>query len=151
VSDNTEAAAGWYWQFNLKQGYKHDGTSRTPNDLWLPLNLENSDWTENNDPCSLLLGNAWRIPSFTEWANVDAIGNWANWNGPFSSGLQMHAAGSLLASDGSMGSRGSNGNYWSSTQVNESQGWKLNFAIDNSGMVNGSFRSNGHSIRCVRD
>ncbi len=25
----TEASAGWYWQFNRKQGYKHDGTSIT--------------------------------------------------------------------------------------------------------------------------
>ncbi|MEI7897716.1 MAG: hypothetical protein WCJ26_11825, partial [bacterium] len=25
VNDGTEASAGWYWQFNRKQGYKHDG------------------------------------------------------------------------------------------------------------------------------
>ena len=31
VNDATEASAGWYWQFNRKQGYKHDGSTRTPN------------------------------------------------------------------------------------------------------------------------
>ncbi len=31
ASDNTEASAGWYWQFNRKRGFKHDGTTRTPN------------------------------------------------------------------------------------------------------------------------
>ncbi|MEI7983555.1 MAG: hypothetical protein WCI71_18045, partial [Bacteroidota bacterium] len=31
VNDATELSAGWYWQFNRKQGYKHDGTTRTPN------------------------------------------------------------------------------------------------------------------------
>ncbi len=30
VSDATEASAGWYWQFNRKQGYKHDGTTKRP-------------------------------------------------------------------------------------------------------------------------
>ncbi len=30
VNDNTEASAGWYWQFNRKQGYKHDGSVVKP-------------------------------------------------------------------------------------------------------------------------
>ncbi len=28
INDATEASAGWYWQFNRKQGYKHDGTTQ---------------------------------------------------------------------------------------------------------------------------
>jgi len=47
VNDATEASAGWYWQFNRKQGYKYDGTSRTPNTTWITLINENLDW---NDP-----------------------------------------------------------------------------------------------------
>ena len=35
VNDNTEPSAGWYWQFNKKQGYKHDGTTRTPSTTWI--------------------------------------------------------------------------------------------------------------------
>jgi len=45
VNDATEASAGWYWQFNRKQGYKHDGTTRTPNTTWISSISESSDWT----------------------------------------------------------------------------------------------------------
>jgi hypothetical protein len=150
VSDNTEAAAGWYWQFNLKQGYMHDGTFRTPNTPWVTSISENSDWISNNDPCSLLLGSAWRIPISTEWTNVNEAGNWTNWNGPFSSGLQMHAAGYLLYSDGSLVSRGSYGEYWSSTQGSATTGWYLSFGSGASFMYS-SFKAYGFSARCVRD
>ena len=30
VDDATEASAGWYWQFNREQGYKHVGSTLTP-------------------------------------------------------------------------------------------------------------------------
>ncbi len=81
--DATEASAGWYWQFNRKQGYKHDGTTRTPNSTWItPIN-ENLDWQAANDPCTIELGSGWRIPTSTEWTNVDASGNWTDWNGPW--------------------------------------------------------------------
>ncbi len=73
-NDATEASAGWYWQFNRKQGYKHDGTSVTP--AWTTTNInENSDWIAENDPCAIELGNDWRIPTSSEWQNVDANGN----------------------------------------------------------------------------
>jgi hypothetical protein len=116
VSDNTEAAAGLYWQFNQAQGYKHDGTTRTPNMTWITSISENSDWIFANDSCALLLGNAWRIPTSIEWTNVDASGNWTNWNGPFGSGLQMHAAGEISVFNGSLVERGFEGIYWSNRQ-----------------------------------
>ncbi|MBK6346842.1 MAG: hypothetical protein IPF68_13080 [Bacteroidales bacterium] len=56
ATDATEASAGWYWQFNRTQGFKHDGTTRTPNTTWIYSINENSDWLPINDPCSLLLG-----------------------------------------------------------------------------------------------
>jgi hypothetical protein len=150
VNDATEAPAGWYWQFNTMQGYKHDGTTRTPNTTWIgPIN-ENSGWVANNDPCSLLLGSAWRIPTSTEWTNVDAAGNWTNWNGPFSSGLQMHAAGYLSSSNGSLSSRGSYGDYWSSTQYSASTGWGLYFYSGSIAMGD-YYKVSGFSARCLRD
>jgi len=92
VNDATEASAGWYWQFNRKQGYKHDGSTLTPS--WTITSIdESSDWTLLNDPCALELGAGWRIPTLTEWCNVDNSGGWTNWNGPWSSNLKMHAAG----------------------------------------------------------
>lgn len=66
VDDATEASAGWYWQFNRQQGYKHDGTARTPNTTWIANIEENTGgWLPANDPCTQLPGNGWRIPTGT--------------------------------------------------------------------------------------
>jgi hypothetical protein len=150
VNDDTEASAGWYWQFNQIQGYKHDGTTRTPNTTWITSISENSDWESAKDPCALLLGSAWRLPTKTEWANVDAAGTWTNWNGPFSSGLQMHAAGSLHYISGSLIHRGSYGEYWSSTQASLENGRILIFYSSNSEM-NSDYKIFGRSVRCLRN
>jgi len=150
VDDTTEASAGWYWQFNRKQGYKHTGTVRTPNTVWISSISENFNWTPANDPCTLELGVGWCIPTYTEWTNVDASANWTNWNGPWNSGLKMHAAGGLGYYDGSLANRGAHGYYWSSTQSRFNLGLSLYFFSSGSGM-NIYFKENGFSARCVRD
>ena len=54
----TDAAAGWYWQFNRKQGYKV-----VPTPAWTITSIsETSDWLPAQDPCSIELGTGWRIP-----------------------------------------------------------------------------------------
>ncbi len=151
VSDATEASAGWYWQFNRKQGYKHDGTTRTPNTTWITLINEFSDWDTSNDPCILELGSEWRLPTDTEWYNVDNDGGWTNWNGPWGSGLKLHAAGYLNTSDGSMISRGSYGYYWSSMHSVGYYGWLLSFGIGDSSVEYGGNKATGCSVRCLRD
>jgi hypothetical protein len=93
--DSSEASAGWYWQFNRKQGYKHDGTILTPDNTWINWFEEDFDWQAANDPCSLELGNGWRIPSYSEWFNVFINGGWYDKIG-LNSALKMHAAGCLL-------------------------------------------------------
>jgi hypothetical protein len=150
VSDATEASAGWYWQFNRKQGYKHTGTTRTPNTPWITSISENSDWIPANDPCALELGNGWRIPTKVEWTNVDASGNWTDWNGPWNSALKMHAAGELLDFNGSLDDRGSFGNYWSSKQIDANSGWQLSFYGGYSGMSNPP-KALGFTLRCIKD
>ena len=150
VDDATEASAGWYWQFNRKQGYKHDGTNRTPNTTWIYQISENSDWVIANDPCSIELGATWRIPTYTEWNNVDNTGGWTTWTGPWNSGLKLHAAGYLGNSNGSLFNRGSYGIYWSNTQNNVTNGWYLYFDSGGSSMYNDG-KSFGFSARCVRD
>ena len=152
VNDATEASAGWYWQFNRKQGYKHDGTTRTPLAVWISTINENNDWLTANDPCTLEFGSGWRIPTLTEWTNVDGTygGNWSTWTGPWNSGLKLHAAGYLSNGDGSLGNRGSNGYYWSSSQHNSDGGWNLGFNSGNSGMDSNS-KAAGFSVRCLRD
>jgi len=150
VNDATEASAGWYWQFNRMQGYKHDGTIRTPNTTWISSINESSDWITANDPCNIELSDSWRIPTYTEWYNVDNDGGWTDWNGPWNSGLKLHAAGDLLPTNGSLVNRGSYGFYWGSTQGSSSLGSSLTF---NSGACfMGNFnKASGYPVRCVQD
>jgi hypothetical protein len=117
-SDNTEASAGWYWQFNRMQGYKHDGTTRTPNTTWITEINEYSVWSPANDPCNLELGTGWRIPTKEEWEAVDAgPPAWTNYNGPWNSILKIHLAGRLNNNTGELEDRGTKGFYWSSSQT----------------------------------
>ena len=150
ATDTTEASAGWYWQFNRKQGYKHDGTTRTPNTTWITSINESYDWQAANDPCTILLGTGWRIPTKTEWKNADNTGGWDNYNGTYASVLKLHAAGYLYNSDGSLHNRGSNGNYWSSTQPSSTGGWSLYFGSGYSNISNLD-KAYGFSLRCLRD
>ena len=150
VNDNSEAAAGWYWQFNRKQGYKHDGTTRTPSTTWISSINENSDWLPANDPCALLLGSGWRLPTNTEWTNADETGGWDNYNETFASVLKLHAAGHLYNGGGSLYNRGSSGDYWSSSQDVSDRGRYLSFGSGYSLMDDG-YKAGGGSARCLRD
>jgi hypothetical protein len=151
IDDATEASAGWYWQFNHKQGYKHDGTSITPNNTWIFNIDENIEWQAINDPCTLELGSIWRIPTYTELNNLDNIGGWNNWNGPWSSALKMHGAGYIQSDDVLLYNRGSGGYYWVSTQINATLAWDLYFNSGASEMGNNIGKAYGFSLRCVRD
>jgi len=152
VSDATEPSAGWYWQFNRKQGYKHDGTTRTPNTTWISTISESSDWTAANDPCTIELGTGWRIPTTTEWTNVDGTsgGNWTDWNGPWNSGLKLHAAGFLGYTAGGINNRGVHGYYWSSSQYSSTDGGYLSFNSSYS-LWDSAKKANGYSLRCLKD
>jgi len=150
VNDNTEAASGWYWQFNIKQGYKHDGSTRTPNTTWVNTYNENSDWLTVNDPCNLEIGNGWRMPTYTEWTNVDASGGWTNYNGPFASALKLHPAGYLRYITGVVDYRGSTGYYWSTGQYDNNWGTALLMSSSSSNMTNIN-KAYGFPLRCIRN
>jgi hypothetical protein len=147
VNDFTEESAGWYWQFNRMQGYKHDGFIRTPNTTWISIN-ENSNWITANDPCSLELGGSWRLPTSTEWTNVEATGNWTDWNGPWNSALKLNAAGYLQS--GSLTNRGYTGIYWSSVQNSNLFGNYLYFDSGDCFMDYNS-KTLGITSRCIRN
>ena len=149
-NDQTEASAGWYWQFNRKQGYKHDGTSRTPNNAWSSIS-ENSDWTPDKDPCALLIGTGWRIPTNSEWTNVRSAGNWNNLNKPWNSDLKMHAAGYLKNWGASLMGRGVDGNYWSSSQNGSESGSFLLMNSSNSYIDDYGNKASGMTLRCLLD
>jgi len=150
VNDATEASAGWYWQFNRMQGYKHDGSIRTPNTTWIHPIDENSTWITANDPCTIELGSGWRLPTLTEWSNVHASGGWTDWNGPWNSGLKMHAAGYLKYHTSSLVARGVYGIYWSNTQYDNYDSYYLFFhSSENS--IFASYKSYGYSVRCLKE
>jgi hypothetical protein len=149
--DATEESAGWYWQFNRMQGYKHTGTTRTPNYTWITPISEAFDWQPANDPCNLELGNGWRIPTSTEWIHVDASGNWYDWTGPWTSALKLHAAGDLLGSSGSLENRGFSGLYGSSSQSNNTFALQLYFLSNYSFVQNYNLKTYGFSLRCIRE
>ncbi|MBP6871416.1 MAG: hypothetical protein KBC43_05370 [Bacteroidales bacterium] len=150
ANDATEASAGWYWQFNRRQGYKHDGTTRTPNTTWIwPLN-ENSDWLLTDDPCYLELGVNWRLPTATEWINVEATGGWTNYFGPWNSLLKLHAAGRLDPTNGSLAARGSEAGYRGRIQNNTGDA-KVLFMTSSSCYILDAYKADGFNIRCIRE
>jgi hypothetical protein len=148
VDDATEASAGWYFQFNRKQGYMHDGTSITPS-LWNNTLSENSDWIQANDPCRAELGNAWRVPTFVEWANMFGAGSWMNWYSAWGSGLYLHAAGNIR-DNGVLSDRGVHGYYWSSEQGDDIAANNYDFFYSGN-ILNQYYKSYGFTLRCVID
>jgi hypothetical protein len=150
-SDNTEAAAGWYWQFDAKQGYQHTGTSRTPNTPWNDNIKNNANWAPGQDPCRSLLGNDWRIPTISEWEYVDGNGGWNTYFDAYNSVLKLHAAGYLDASNGSnLYYRGVLGYYWSINQESDSDG-KYLYIKDSSSHTDHGNKAYGYSVRCINN
>jgi len=150
VSDATEPSAGWYWQFNRKQGFKHNGATRIPATTWITSINEDSDWIGVNDPCTLELGSGWRLPTNSEWTNVDASGSWASSTQAWGSELKLHAAGYLDGTTGILSGRGSSGSFWSGTQYGTQKGWNLLFQ-SGSCAVYYLGKEQASPIRCIRE
>jgi hypothetical protein len=149
VNDTSEESAGWYWQFNRKQGYKHDGITRTPNTPWITVIDDISDWEQVNDPCNHELGSEWRIPTYSEWINVDNQSEWNNFNDTWNSSLKIHWAGNLGA-DGDRYPPGEYfGCYWSSNENSPTTGWML--IIGSSVNISSSGKKYASTLRCVKD
>ena len=149
-SDTTNAAAGWYWQFNRPQGFKN-GSPSPPTPAWTITSInEPSGWLPANDPCTIELGAGWRIPTQTEWHSADANGSWSNVTHTYNSVLKLHAAGLLYGTAGTLYGRGSDGSYWSSTHYSNSSAHYLGLGTGYSYMVYDP-KANGYTLRCLQD
>jgi hypothetical protein len=150
ATDTTNAAAGWYWQFNRMQGYRNGSPSPTTPG-WPTVSIsEPSDWTAANDPCAIELGTGWRIPTQAEWTNADANGSWSSGAHAYNSVLKLHAAGLIYGSPGVLYSRGGDGSYWSSTSYSNSSARYLGFGSSYSYMVYDA-KTYGNTLRCIKD
>jgi hypothetical protein len=99
VYDGTEANLGWYWRFNMPRGYYgyDNGSSSYP--TWEAATPSyTGDWQPENDPCTLLLGASWQLPSYTDLSN--AISGCANMPAAYATALKLHGSGKYV--DGKM-------------------------------------------------
>jgi len=148
ADDSSIPAAGWFWQFNQRQGYFHNGTSLTPS--WTLTYIgESSDWSANNDPCSLELGSGWRVPTYAEWNAVDGTGAWNSVDDAWASLLKLHAGGYLHYADGSLQVIGTGGYFWTSSQANWVDAHYLDL-YEGSYMTYGN-KAHGFTLRCIKD
>jgi len=153
-NDGSEASAGWYFQFNRLKGYKHDGSTRTPSTSWAAANGENAAWSVANDPCVVMIGQGWRLPTSSEWSIAAAAPrNWGNYNITYGSGLKIHAAGFLSAASGTLTNRGSEIRYSSSNQNTGNTNNAFMFYATSTGLnpVNDYNKADATSVRCIRD
>ncbi|MCG8500909.1 MAG: hypothetical protein MJB12_10945 [Firmicutes bacterium] len=148
ATDNSYFTRGWYWQFNHKQGYDVNGTTRTPNTPWISPIFETGPWSRENDPCTRLLGEQWYIPTFAEWTNVSS--GWSTFpDDAFSSGLKLNYASYLGPGTGTYTGTIS-GHYWASS-AHANANISISFRL-----VPGSFdtalfnNASGLAIRCMR-
>jgi len=152
--DDSPASAGWYFQFNRKQAFHHNGELITPQ--WRLQGIEeDASWRLSNDPCRVLLGETWRLPTIVELrtfreAPVSSGGmGEGNRTSAFNSELRLHAAGELKTFDGELRFRGERGRYWASDQFDPKRGEVLGFEDASS-----TFASNkafGRPVRCIKD
>lgn len=148
ADDTTEMSAGWYWQFNTLQGYKHNGKHRTPAISWPPAVTLNTNWAPANDPCTNELGVDWRLPTYTELNTALMVNSWQNSSDVYNSALKLHNSGALNYDTGNKII--SFGGIYSNTKVDEYQGFYLHFS-PTSARIGLLYNSNALTIRCIRD
>ncbi len=148
ATDNTEASAGWYWQFGNKKAYRFT-TSRTPSTAWPAQPQVNTDWAASQDPCTIELGTGWRLPTYAEWQAVETAAR--NLNSVYASDLGMHAAG-FLTTAGTLTERGSTVHYWSSDSFSTTHARAYVIpSLNGTSTTSTNDKDAGFSVRCIRD
>jgi hypothetical protein len=149
ATDAADASAGWFWQFNRPQGYMVNGASHTPAGWDSSLDATVTSWLQNNDPCALLLGLGWRIPTKAEWDAAYATGAWNSYTDAYASVLKLHTAG-LIDPNGARSEAGVRILLWSSTVNIPTIAWYFNSENINAYM-NNAYLHYAFPVRCLRD
>lgn len=128
----------WYWQFNRKQGWKSTSSGA---EGWFGVDIdESSDWNSANDPCSLLLGSTWRIPTSTEWTfSGDADDPYAGLNISTASGYLIYSSQTYSI----MGA-----NFWTSTQLAATYGWIITATVPGGATLGN--KVDAFPLRCIK-
>jgi uncharacterized protein (TIGR02145 family) len=133
------------------------------NSLFITIGSGEQDWLTNantnlwqgvsgiNNPCPI----GYRIPTSSELDGEIAFWNSSNLDVAFNSPLKLTYAGYKLAQDGSRGSVGDTGRYWtSSVSANYNQSTSLQIVHNNGNnyfQIINEARGYGQSIRCIKD
>jgi uncharacterized protein (TIGR02145 family) len=131
--------AGNYYTFN----------SATPTDgsNWIPWRYEDTDWQPENDPCAAL-GTGWHIPTRTEWRALDEGNRWGVGANAYRD-INLHAAGKRYFSTGNLINRGTEGIYWSASQLDGENAWVLYTSVG-AAVVTWAPKTYGLPVRCVK-
>lgn len=152
--DTSQAAAGWYWQFNRKQGYAFSGTTKIPSTSWDTDTTHTvaGDWNSANDPCTALLGTGWRMPTQLEWKNVLAAGGWTTGDAAYGSPLNLHVAG-YIGYSGTLQLSGFVLYLWSINQQSSGEGYTFGIDLSTTPQIEIQERDKvtGQSLRCIKD
>lgn len=153
--DSNADRAGWYFQFNRKQGFYHSGSQLVPQWRIISIN-ENSSWQLSNDPCRILLGEEWRLPdieevrAFREASRESGAMGGGNRTDAFNSTLRLHSAGELATVNGQLRFRGEDGRIWARDQFTPRNGEVLGYSSDGSSTF-GSNKAFARPVRCISD
>ncbi len=153
--DSDPDRAGWYFQFNRKQGFYHSDSQLVPQWKYSSIN-ENSLWQESNDPCRLLLGEDWRLPNieevrtFREASRESGAMGGGNRTDAFNSTLRLHSAGELATARGELRYRGEDGRIWARDQFSPRNGEVLGYSSEGSSTF-GSNKAFARPVRCISD
>jgi hypothetical protein len=151
-TDSSDPSTGWYWQFNKAQGYAMTGTTRTPNTTWIASISETSDWTAGNDPCTLLLGSNWRLPTLTEWNELKVLGtNLSSLTWDAARLLKFSYTGALNGTAGLRVNAGTKCGLWSNSNYSATNGYSFgsDTTIPAPGMSS-SPKTLAYPLRCNR-
>lgn len=112
----------------------------------------NPDWiTRWTDPAANPCPSGWRAPNYDEFvAEYNSLVT-KDINGVFASPLKLPAAGSREGHYGAIIDAGQAGRYWSSIEQSNSAAYNFHFGGGFDANIGGIQRTDGKSVRCIRN